>query len=450
MQLSPEQKEALDAFEANQNLFLTGPGGSGKTELIRQMVKSSQLHGKTVQVCAMTGCAAVLLGCPNTKTVHSWAGIGLGNKETHQIIEKVVKSKYKKIEWNKPDVLIVDEVSMMSAKLFDILDILGRRCRKQMHIPFGGLQVVFSGDFYQLPPIGTHDDPDSCAFCFESIQWAPTFDVTVQLKTIYRQTDCVYAKILNQIRVGKLSKKSYKLLSEKEMFSNAQDKLNEANQSDMQIQPAVLLPRRRNVDMINANKMKELEGERFTYKLSIENSIPIKESEAAELNLFPHSAASIEAEIKHLRSNVMADILLELAIGTQVMCIANIDMEGPNPIVNGSQGIVVDFINGLPFIQFKDGQKRIIGGHTWPSDNVPGLGVKQLPLIHAWAITIHKAQGVTLDMAKIDAGSGIFECGQTYVALSRVRSLDGLYLTKFDPLKIKVNRKVQAFYASLS
>ena len=119
-------------------------------------------------------------------------------------------------------------------------------------------------------------------------------------------------------------------------------------------------------------------------------------------------------------------------------------------IVNGSQGIVVDFIRDLPIVQFNNGVKRVIGYHIWASEVYSSVGVKQIPLIHAWAITIHKSQGVTLEMAQIDAGSNIFECGQTYVALSRVKSLDGLYLTALNPQKIRVNKKVQDFYATLN
>ena len=145
----------------------------------------------------------------------------------------------------------------------------------------------------------------------------------------------------------------------------------------------------------------------------------------------------------------MADKKLVLKIGAQVMCVANIDMEGEYPIVNGSLGIVTKFVGDAPLVKFYDGQSRVMTPHTWESDNVPGLGVKQIPLILAWAITIHKAQGVTLDLAQIDAGRTIFECGQTYVALSRVKSLEGLYLTSFQPEQIKIRRKVRDFYRKL-
>ena len=151
-------------------------------------------------------------------------------------------------------------------------------------------------------------------------------------------------------------------------------------------------------------------------------------------------------EYNFLVNNILADKEVILKKGAQVMCIANIDNESADPIVNGSQGIIVDFVGNLPLVKFNNGVKRTIGYHVWNSENIPVIGVKQIPLIYAWAITIHKSQGVSLDMAQIDAGSNIFECGQTYVALSRIKTLDGLYLTAFNPQKIKVNKKVQAYY----
>ena len=131
------------------------------------------------------------------------------------------------------------------------------------------------------------------------------------------------------------------------------------------------------------------------------------------------------------------------------MCVANIDMESEQQIVNGSQGIVVDFQNNLPVVKFRNGATRTMTPHAWMSEKIPWMGVKQIPLILAWAITIHKAQGVTLDVAQIDAGRHIFECGQTYVALSRIKNIDGLFLSAFDFKKIKVNKKVKAFYEKL-
>ena len=146
----------------------------------------------------------------------------------------------------------------------------------------------------------------------------------------------------------------------------------------------------------------------------------------------------------------MADKELVIKIGTQVMCIANIDMESDQQVVNGSQGVVVGFVGELPLVQFNKGPRRTVGYHVWASETIPDVGVKQMPLIYAWAITIHKSQGVSLDMAQIDVGTNIFESGQTYVALSRVKSFNGLYLTDLNPQKIRVEKKVQEFYTSLN
>lgn len=451
MQLSPDQERAVAVFKRGGNMFLTGPGGSGKTALIRIMVDLAKEAGKTIQVCAMTGCAAVLLGCPDSKTVHSWAGVGLAAAPIDKVVKKVSGSKHKRSEWNKPDILIVDEVSMMSAKLFEILETLGRKCRKRPSTPFGGLQVVFSGDFYQLPPIGDPEDLSgmSGAFCFEHPSWTETFPTTIQLGTIFRQTDQRYVRILNQIRVGRITRSTQDLLVERHLATKLEATRLAAAPDERRFKPTILLPRRRDVDAINAIELRKLEGPRATYKLSVEESLPIRESERASLPIFPHSPESREAEARHLQANIMAEQSIELVVGAQVLCVANIDMEGPYPIVNGSQGVVESFDKGLPMVAFNDGQRRLIGHHVWRSESIPGLGVKQIPLMHAWAITIHKAQGVSLDQAQIDAGSGIFECGQTYVALSRVRSLEGLHLTSFEPSKIKVNRRVQDFYKAL-
>ena len=431
MQLSLEQKTALESFKEGKNIFITGPGGTGKTELIKYLVKDAKLRKKRIQVCALTGCASVLLGC-GAKTVHSWANIGLAAGDSERIIERVAKSKYKNKAWLNVDILIIDEVSMMSVKLLEILDELGRTIRQCHTVPFGGIQIVLSGDFYQLPPIGDKDESDTYKFCFESSKWNIIIDEIICLKTMFRQTDSVYAKILNQIRIGKLYRSSFNILQ----------KCIGKKSSEI-VRPTILLPKRRDVDNINEKELAKLDTETKIFNLEIEG-VPKK-------GIKP-TAKEVQKlmEVRFLKSGMMVDDKLILKIGAQVMCVANIDMEGPYPIVNGSQGIVVEFVNDLPLVQFRDGQKRIIGKHRWSSETIESIGIQQIPLIHAWAITIHKAQGVTLELAQIDAGSNIFECGQTYVALSRVKSLEGLYLTALNPSKIKVNKKVQEFYSNLS
>ena len=438
MALSLDQQRVFDACMRGQNIVVTGPGGSGKSHLIRTIVERMRVHGRQVQVCALTGCAAVLLEC-GAKTVHSWGGIGLANGEVDRVIDRVCRNKFKRVAWTKVDLLIVDEISMMSKKLFDILDGIARKARHQRAQPFGGLQLLFSGDFYQLPPVGDRAEPDTCAFCFESANWAATFPETVELRKIYRQADPAYKKVLNQIRRGKLSPTSLSLLEGRVRAVPQEEGLLATR----------LVPRRRDADAINRAAMNKLDGEVHTYGMSRckADALPMNSEDQQAYDAA--SPREREAEVERLWGNVMVEPQLELKLGAQVMCVANIDMEGPRPIVNGSRGIVTGFTQDLPVVTFRDGQVQVMGRHVWPSEVIPGVGVEQVPLIHAWAITIHKAQGVSLDMAEIDAGGGVFECGQTYVALSRVKSLDGLYLTGFDPAKIRVEPKVRAFYDGL-
>ena len=188
MELSEEQNQALSLFQNGKNIFLTGPGGSGKSVLIRKFVEDANLRNKEVQVCALTGCAAVLLGCQGAKTIHSWAGIGIATGPFGSVVARVLSNKHRKYPWKKVDILIIDEVSMMSKKIFEVLDTIGKKIRKSYDKPFGGIQIIFSGDFYQLPPVGNPEEPDTCAFCFESERWKETFDSTIVLKKIFRQT----------------------------------------------------------------------------------------------------------------------------------------------------------------------------------------------------------------------------------------------------------------------
>lgn len=438
-QLSPAQASVLEAFKKGENIFVTGPGGTGKTALIKHLFRHAKENDKNIQVCAMTGCAAVLLGCEGTKTLHSWAGIGLASGSIEEVSKKVITTYLKAIVWKKTDILIVDEVSMLSKKLFDMLNYIGQRIRRSPHLPFGGIQLVFSGDFYQLPPVGNHEQADTREFCFESLKWNETFHSIIQLTAIFRQKDESYCKVLNQIRVGKLSKSSYqKLIGRvKDFPSEIECPDGDEPKNTIALRPTILMAKRKDVEFVNQRELRAIVGETNTYNIGRVGDLTSLKS-------------ACENELKYLENNIIADKTLVLKVGSQVMCVANLDMEGPFPIVNGSQGIVTSFVNKIPMVKFNDGQTRLIGEHTWVSENYPKLGVKQIPLILAWAITIHKAQGATLDLVELDAGNSIFECGQTYVALSRVKSLSGLYLRAFDPQKIKINRKVQLFYNSLS
>ena len=438
MEYSEEQIKAFTAYTQGTNIFVTGPGGTGKTALIKYLQKDAVRKGYNIQVCALTGCAAVLLEC-KAKTLHSWAGIGLGKGSFDQLVTKISKNRFLKGNWKNTDILVVDEVSMMSQKLFELLDAIGKAIRKDSR-PFGGIQLIFSGDFYQLPPVGDRDDIETSKFCFESMLWSQTFskDNHIQLTKIFRQTDPIYQKILNQIREGRLKRSSNEML-----LHSVGRKIPD----NLGIHPTKLFPTRNKVDQVNTREMNALTTLEQEFKLKYHSDLEMTATELLKRRQF--TKEQIQTELLYLKGNLRCDEVVKLKIGSQVMCIVNIELENGQTLCNGSQGIITRMSEqGLPVVKFGSFE-TVMGYHMWPSENIPGIGVSQLPLILAWALTIHKAQGATLDVAEIDAGSGIFECGQTYVALSRVKSLEGLYLTSFDASKIKVSRRVQEFYLSL-
>jgi len=193
-----------------------------------------------------------------------------------------------------------------------------------------------------------------------------------------------------------------------------------------------------------------LAGDEIEYKIKYHGDLEMTANERLVRTQYSHE--QIKTELEYLKGNLRCDENIQLKIGSQVMCIVNIELTNGEMLCNGSQGIVMRFSTmdkKQPVIRFNNGYEMTMNYHIWPSETIPGVGVSQLPLILAWALTIHKSQGATLDIAEIDAGAGIFECGQTYVALSRVKSLEGLYLTSFDATRIRINKKVQQFYQDL-
>jgi ATP-dependent DNA helicase PIF1 len=432
MELSDDQKEVLIHYCRGENVFITGAGGSGKTELIRHIYKMSLRTRKNIQVCALTGCAAILLNCNGT-TIHSWSGVGTNMEGSiNDIARKCLQKKMNKKKWVSTDVLIIDEVSMLSKKLFEILNLIGKLARENIK-PFGGIQLIFSGDFYQLPPIG--NDEYTRAFCFESEYWSKVFINQIELKTIFRQKDSNYVKILNQVRRGRISKNSFNIL-----MSCVEKKVD-----DLEIKPTKLYPLKKIVERLNKSELNVLPGEPINFSVTI-NVIGERSRK------YSRNDPKVKKEVNVFLNQIPCAESIELKIGAQVMSVANIDLESCLPICNGSCGIITGFEYGgdsLPIVRFKNGLETAMKPFTWESsgDSDISISITQIPLILAWSITIHKSQGATLDMAEIDIGSGIFEEGQTYVALSRVKSLDGLYIKTMDPWGIKANNKVREYYS---
>lgn len=459
--MSPEQQQAFDKYKSGQNVFITGPGGTGKSAIIREIYKYANQQGHNIQVCALTGCAAVMLEC-KAKTIHSWAGIGIANGDIDSIVDRVDKNFLKKKDWRQTRTLIVDEVSMMSKRLFDILDLVGKTARRCPSRPFGGIQLIFCGDFYQLPPVGVNtEDPDNSRFCFESESWFATFpkENHIQLKQIFRQNDPVYCQILNQVREGRITRRTDEILR-----SRVGVVLPDVSEDGTpQTKPTILYATRSRVDEINRLEMEKLtilDPDIPTYKYELKNITDLPLSDKERQLRAAQSQERISTELFSLKNSILCDDMIHLRVGAQVMCVVNMEESlttTATPICNGSQGVIVRMSETtigsgppLPVVRFNNGLEMTVNYHTWISENIPGIGVSQIPLILSWAITIHKSQGATLERCIIDIGSGVFEAGQSYVALSRIKSLEGMSIMSYDVTKIMVNKRVKAFYGELN
>lgn len=415
IKLSKEQEDVERSVLDGDSIFLTGNAGTGKSFLLHHLIKNlKKKHNEDdvnhVYVTASTGIAALNV---NGSTVHSFAGIGLGNDEMDILKKKVLKNKMARGRWERTKVLIIDEISMISGELFSKLESLARIIKKNDK-PFGGIQLIICGDFFQLPPVFSKGN---ALFCFQSKAWDKIIQKSFQLNFQFRQSgDKTFADILNEIRFGKISKEGEKLL------------LNTRN-NEMKIGngviPTILYSHRVDVDRKNKEEFEKIKEEIKTFDSRDEgNEIYFVKPEK--------------------RCNVVSK--LELKKGSQVMLIKNMDFK--EKLVNGSVGIVVDFDsdNGDPIINFS-GNKTTIGPATFDllqGDEIIATRI-QIPLILSYAITIHKSQGMTLTHMVADVGKS-FTFGQTYVALSRAESLDGLQIIGFNKNKIFVSTVVMEFY----
>lgn len=419
--LSPDQLEVMEIFKAGKNICINSAGGCGKSFLISIMKSSAESTGKQIAITATTGTAAVLLG-NGAKTIYAWSGIGIGNGTIENIIKNIKKNgAYSR--WRALDILIIDEISMMGCEIFELLNAIGKQIRKGgSKKSFGGIQLVLCGDFCQLPPIGKE-----LRYIFESLDWDAVIYRSVFLTTNHRQSDPQFIQLLDEIRFGHISEETREILNSRIGL----------DYKSLEIQPTHLYSTNVAVEKINNDELLKLNNEIKTFH--IKNAIVDKNGDD---NGIDYSSKKIITTIEHMDKTHQYALELKLAIDAQVMLIINLDVA--NGLANGSRGVVKSFAeNGNPIVLFLNGMVIEIAPYAWYNDDQSGR--IQIPLKLAYAITIHKIQGATLDCALINL-SNIFQDGQAYVALSRVKSLSGLYIIAIDYKKIRVCKKVAVFY----
>lgn len=404
------QAEALAILESGESVLLTGAAGTGKTYLMNQFIKRAKQRGKHIAVTATTGLAATHL---NGATVHSWAGIGVHDELPALFFQKLGKQRQGLII--KADVLIIDEISMLHDFRLDMIEEVVRKVRG-IDKPFGGLQVVLVGDFFQLPPVNRNEGRAG-SFILSSEAWK-TGDFTVcYLEQQYRQSDDdVYAQILNGIRVGVLTRNQLTSLQ---------------NRIDITLDPfqprTRLLTTNADVDRINDAELDRLDGEVYEYEMETTGS---------------------KRYVEQLTRSCLAPGVLLLKKGAHVMCIKN---SSDKKYANGSLGIVTGFDEDeYPIVKLNNGKTIMIMPDTWEliDGDKRRATLSQLPLRLAWAITVHKSQGMTLDGAHIDLRRAFVE-GMGYVALSRVKSMQQLALDGLNGMALKTSPLAREIDAEL-
>jgi len=416
--LSEKQQYAYDLLKKGNNIFLTGPGGSGKTQIIKKFYKEYK-YIKNIGMTSTTGISALLIG---GSTLHSYLGIGLGKDDVELLYLKIKNRKKNLKKWLELDVLIIDEISMLSPILFDKLELLARKLRCN-ELPFGGIQLILTGDMLQLPCV------NSMNFCFEAKTWSICIkpENIIYLKEIFRQDDPMFQDCLNEIRMGEPSEKTINLLN---------TRINADLKNDFGILPTKIY---------SLNKDVESENEKELDKLLLKNQNLEFFRYELTYDVLKKNMLYVEETVKKACN---APEILEICIGAQVMLIYNIDAE--MGLVNGSRGVVVNFNDGLPVVKFLNGIEIMIDYNTWSveEDGESIINILQIPLKVAYSCSIHKIQGITLDYVELDM-KNIFEDGQAYVALSRARKLEGLCIKNFDEKKIFANKKAVNFYKNL-
>ena len=403
------QDEALKILKNGRNVYLTGAAGSGKTFLLNKYIQYLKSKGVNTGVTASTGIAATHM---QGITIHSWAGIGIASTATDRQIMEIVENKRIAKRIQKTQTLIIDEISMLDAQRVDLIEKVTRICRQSFE-PFGGLQVIFCGDFFQLPPVTKTSEPVT-DFAYKSTAWQNMHLKICYLHEQHRQGDTQLLAILNAIREARVDEEVIECLRQCRTTAFP------PNPSGRFVR---LYSHNPDVDAENLRELAKLNGSDFSYTMATKGVPAIAQS---------------------LKMGCLAPEKLVLKKGAAVMFVKNNFEKG---YVNGTLGTVSGFNEDYsPVIALTNGNEIIAEPATWSvEENGSTLAeIKQIPLRLAWAITVHKSQGMTLDAAQVDL-SRSFVRGMGYVALSRVRSLKGLRVLGFNGMALKVDEETLAF-----
>jgi len=423
-----------NALVNKKNIAISGPGGVGKTYQINRIREYCEKENIKYHVCASTGIAAVLIG---GSTVHHWAGV------KPYMVEKFQKGEYQiTISWKKEStkriaatkLLIIDELSMIGKSLFEFIDIMCRKIKKN-DLPFGGIQLIVSFDMLQLQPI--KDD-----FVFNSLVWKTLNFSYVYMTKTYRTTDQRFFDLLSRARVGKLNNEDSEILKTR---LHAENK----DFEERGIKPTIIYCHKVNVDKINFDEIQKLPGPFYNYKskdMLYKNDIDITPTYTSQP---PEVSQYFEEMIVFMNTIVPDEIFLKPQ--SQVMLTMNISVE--DGLVNGSRGVITKCEKEGVFVKFCNRSEELLIGfrdfeYIDPTTNISFVRM-HIPLQLAWSISTHKSQGQTLDYAKLDLGKNIFCAGQAYVALSRMRSLEGIILLSFDPKKVYASEEALNFDESI-
>ncbi|MFA5937031.1 MAG: PIF1 family DEAD/DEAH box helicase [Candidatus Paceibacterota bacterium] len=416
------QEQALNILRTGANVFLTGEPGSGKTHIVNEYVNYLRSCGIEPAITASTGIAATHIG---GMTIHSWSGIGIKNKLDKYDLDKIASSEYISKRVRRTRILIIDEISMLSPRMLDMVDMVCREI-KQNSESFGGIQVIFVGDFFQLPPIIRREDVEieqrekqnslidntenAPIFAYSGGAWERARPVVCYLTEQHRQDDQEFLAILSGIRANDVNEEDFNSIITRQI-----------NVANMPKNITKLFSHNVDVDKVNNIELAKLQ----------ENA-----------KLFKMLSSGNEKVIIALKKGCLSPENLELKIGAVVMCTKNNPKER---FVNGTLGTIAGFeeFSGHPIIKTKNGRSITISPMDWTVEENGKIRaqITQIPLRLAWAITVHKSQGMSLDAAIVDL-SQVFEFGQGYVALSRVRRLSGLYLLGINSHALKVHPEI--------